>query len=210
MPAIRIRKVIGACVAGLALLAAPMVSGAFAQEAAKPDAWVKICNKDPKSQKELCLVTQELRTATGQFLASVAIREIKGEARKTMVIAVPPGMLIQPGLRTAVDSGKRQEAKYGICFPNACYAELVIDDAFVASLKKGNNLILTALNQQAKEVPFKLTLAGFTKVYDGAPLDAAELQQKQQQLQDELKKRAEAARQKLIDEQKKASEAASQ
>ena len=140
--------------------------GAQAQEVqpAEDSPWVKVCNTDPNANKEICLITQELRTDTGQFLSSVAVREIGGEARKTLLIAVPPGMLIQPGLRVQVDAGKQTEAKYGICFPNACYSELVIDDAFVTSLKRGNKLVLTTLNQQAKPVPFELSLAGFTLV----------------------------------------------
>ncbi|WP_430512286.1 invasion associated locus B family protein [Pannonibacter phragmitetus] len=147
-------------------------------------------------------MTQELRTATGQFLSSVAIREISGEARKTLLIAVPTGMLIQPGMRVQIDAGKQTEAKYGICFPNACYSELVIDEAFVAQLKKGSKLVITALNQQAKPVPLELTLAGFTKIYDGPAMDVGEIQKKQEQLQSELQRRADEARQKLIDKQK--------
>ncbi|MBA5776793.1 invasion associated locus B family protein [Stappia sp. F7233] len=193
---------------GVASIAAlGMAAGANAQTAqeVQPDAespWVKVCNTDQKAKKDVCLITQELRTDTGQFLASVAIREISGEARKTLLIAVPPGMLIQPGLRVQVDAGKQTEAKYGICFPNACYSELVIDGGFVDSMKKGGKLILTTLNQQAKAVPFELSLIGFTKIYDGAPIDAAALRQKEQKLQSELQKRAEEARQKLIDKQK--------
>ena len=195
--------------AGLTIAAAATMAfagGAAAQtQTIQPSAdspWVKICNTDPQSNKEICVVTQELRTDTGQFLASVAVREIGGEARKTLLMAVPPGMLIQPGLRVQVDSGKQTEAKYGICFPNACYSELVIDDAFVGSMKAGGNLVLTTLNQQAKQVPFQLTLSGFTKVYDGPAINPEELQQKQQQLQSELQKRAEEARQRLIEKQK--------
>lgn len=192
----------GCAVAALAVLGS--VAGVNAQTAEQESPWVKVCNTDPNVNKEICLITQELRTATGQFLSSVAVREIAGEARKTLLIAVPTGMLIQPGLRVQVDAGKQTEAKYGICFPNACYSELVIDDAFVAQLKKGTKLVLTTLNQQAKPVPLELTLAGFTKVYDGAPMDVAEIEKKQEQLQNELQRRADEARQKLIEKQQSA------
>ncbi|WP_349360606.1 invasion associated locus B family protein [Stappia sp.] len=191
-------------ISAAAAMSIAAATGASAQtvEPSADTPWVKICNTDPQSNKEICIVTQELRTDTGQFLASVAVRETVGEARKTLLLAVPPGMLIQPGLRVQVDGGKQSEAKYSICFPNACYSELVIDEGFVNSMKAGANLVLTTLNQQAKQVPFQLTLTGFTKVYDGDPIDAAALQQRQQQLQSELQKRAEEARQKLIERQK--------
>jgi len=165
--------------------------------------WIKICNTDPKSKKEVCIVNQELRTDNGQFMASVAIREISGEERKVLLIAVPPGMLIQPGLRVQVDNGKQEQAKYSICFPNACYAEMVISDATIAAYKKGTQLVLTTLNQAAKPITFPISLKGFTKIYDGPALKPAEIEARQQTLESELQKRAEAARQRLIDEQRK-------
>ena len=192
------RGLMGCAFAALAVSSSAL--GVNAQEQETP--WIKVCNKDPKANKQVCLITQELRTSTGQFLSSVAVREIEGEARKTLLMAVPTGMLIQPGIRVQVDAGKQTEAKYGICFPNACYSELVIDNTFVASMKQGGKLIVTALNQQAKAVPFELTLVGFTKIYDGEPMDVAQIEEKQKQLQDELQRRADEARQKLIEAQK--------
>lgn len=200
--------------------AAMMLAGAMAPVAAQEQAagsaadaliqadleWIKLCNDDPEAKKRVCLINQELRTDEGQFLASVAIREIEGESRKVLLIAVPPGMLIQPGLRVQVDTGKQEQARYSICFPNACYAEMVVTDAIIAQFKKGNQLVLTTLNQQAKPVNFPISLGGFTKVYDGAPIDAAALQARQQRLESELQKRAEEARGKLIEEQRKATQ----
>lgn len=193
------RGVLGCALAALAVSSSVLVASAQ-EEQESP--WLKVCNQDPKANKQVCLITQELRTSTGQFLSSVAIREIEGEARKTLLMAVPTGMLIQPGLRVQIDSGKQTQAKYGICFPNACYSELVIDDSFVTSMKQGGKLLVTALNQQAKAVPFELTLIGFTKIYDGEPMDVAQIEEKQKQLQNELQRRADEARQKLIDAQK--------
>lgn len=192
----------GCAVAALAISSSAVGVSAQTQTAEEDTPWVKVCNVDPKVDKQVCLTTQELRTNTGQFLASVALREIDGEARKALLIAVPTGMLIQPGLRVQVDAGKQTQAKYGICFPNACYSELVIDAGFVTTMKQGGKIILTTLNQQAKAIPLEMTLIGFTKVYDGDPMDVAELQAKQEQLQEELQRRAEEARNKLIEAQK--------
>ncbi|QUS53959.1 invasion associated locus B family protein [Pseudovibrio brasiliensis] len=189
-----------------AMAAVGFAGTSFAQNAQAEDAWVKVCNTDPKSKKEFCLITQELRTDTGQFLAQAVVREVTGESRKLLHLAVPPGMLIQPGLRVQVDGGKQSEAKYTICFPNACIAEMVIDDTFIGGLKKGGKLIITTLNQQGKARPFDLTLKGFTRIYDGEAIKPEELQAKQERLQSELQKRAEAARQKLIEQQRQANQ----
>lgn len=189
---------------------APQTLAQAGQAAAASDnPWVKICNTDQQSQKEICLITQELRADTGQFLASVAIREIKGEQRRLLLNSVPVGMLIQPGLQLQVDNNKAIEAKYTICFPNACYAETAFDnDAFIQQMKAGGKLRITALNQQAKPVRFEMTLVGFTAAYDGEGLNPQQLAQQQRALQEELNRKAEAARQRLIEEQRKASDAA--
>jgi invasion protein IalB len=173
-------------------------------------AWVKLCNTDPASKKELCLTLQELRAETGQFIASATLRQITGDDKVSFIAAVPPGMLIQPGLRVQVDSGKQYPVKYGICYPNACYGELDVDTDFVAALKKGKQLVLTTLNQQAKGVAFPMTLAGFGKAYDGKGLDAAGQQQRQEDLNKALQARAEEARKKLIEQQQKESGGAQQ
>ncbi|SNZ07635.1 invasion associated locus B family protein [Cohaesibacter gelatinilyticus] len=172
------------------------------EQAAKT--WVKICSPDPKSKKNLCMIAQELRAETGQFLASVAVREIEGKKRKSVVIAITPGMLLQPGLSVQIDKGKQNKGAYGICFPNACYAEIVVDANYIAQMKKGSKLSLTTLNQQAQPVRFDMTLSGFTAAYDGPSLDPAKAVSEQEQLQSELRKRAEEQRKKLLEQKKKA------
>lgn len=188
--------------------------GASAQEAEAPAAappggpespWAKLCNTDPATGKELCLTIQEIRADTGQFIASATIRTIAGDAKKSLITAVPPGMLLQPGLRIQIDDQPQVEVKYGICFPNACYGELEVDDAFVTKLKAGGKLTLTTLNQQAKPVNFPMSLAGFTKAFDGQGMDQAAQQVRESELADALARRAENARQKLIEQQQKES-----
>jgi invasion protein IalB len=190
----------------LVALGAPMTAGA--QDAAAPPgapSWAKLCNADPASGKELCLTIQEIRADTGQFIASATVRTIAGDPKMSLITAVPPGMLIQPGLRVQIDDGKQYDMKYGICFPNACYGELEINNEFVAALKGGGKLTLTTLNQQAKPVNFPMTLAGFTKAFDGKGLDTVAQQARENELADALAKRAESARQKLIEQQQKES-----
>ncbi|WP_108660437.1 invasion associated locus B family protein [Acuticoccus kandeliae] len=193
----------------LAMATALSPAPTFAQ-AAPDNAWVKICNRDPQANKELCLITQELRTDSGQFLASVAIREIPGEARKTLLASVPVGMLIQPGVQLQIDGNGAQRAPFSICFPNACYAELAIDAAFISRLKAGGKLELMTMNQQAKPVRFDLTLVGFTSTYDGQGINPQQLQEQQRALQRQLEDRAQAQRDKLIEAQRNAVKGSSQ
>jgi len=194
------RGLFGCATAAFMALSSFAAAPAIAQEDKSP--WTKACNTNPQTQKEICFISIELRTNTGQFLSNIAIQETEGEARKKLLVAVPTGVLIQPGLRIQIDDSKPVQAKYSICAPNACYAELAIDDTFINAMKQGGEMRVSPYNQQAKEIVFKMTLIGFTKVYDGEPMDLAELQKRQEELQNELQKKADDARQKLIDAQK--------
>lgn len=195
---------------GLPLTAAAQEEPAPAAQVPGPTAeepWAKICNTNPNDGKELCLTLQEVTAETGQFIASATVRAVTGEDTKSFVIAVPPGMLLQPGLRAQVDNGEQQSVQYGVCFPNACYAELEINDDFIASLKRGSELIITAMNAQAKPVSFPMSLKGFTKAYDSEGLDPQGLQQRQQDLTKALQDRAAKAREKLREQQQQEEEA---
>ncbi|XWN29084.1 MAG: invasion associated locus B family protein [Devosia sp.] len=200
--------------AGMAFVlgAAGAVGPAVAQAPTPADdnAWVKICNTDQGTNKTLCLITQELRTDSGQFLASVAIRETPGEQRKSLLTSVPVGMLLQPGVQLQIDGAKPTQARYSICFPNACYAELAIDAAFITKLKAGGKLRLTTINQQAKQVQFDLTLIGFTAAYDGEGMNPTQVAARQEELQRELEAKAKAARDRIVAEQRRAVENAAQ
>jgi len=197
--------------AGLALAAAAAAAGVGGPAAAQNDdnPWVKICNTDPQAQKEVCLVTQEIRSDSGQFLASVAIRETPGEQRRSLLVSVPVGMLLQPGVQLQVDGADQQTARYSICFPNACYAELAVDGSYINKLKAGRTLQMTTMNQQARPVRFDLTLIGFTAVYDGPGLAPQALQARQEELQRQLEQRAQEARDRLVAAQRRAVDEAS-
>lgn len=167
-----------------------------------PLPWVKVCSKDAE-KKNVCLVAKELRSQEGRLVASVALRDIEGDPKKVLLIAVPPPVLIQPGMRVGVDKAKPEEAKFTICFPNACYAEMPVSDQLMADMKKGKALVVVALDvqQKAEGFPFSLgnpTATGsFKMASEGPGIDPAANQESQDQLQQALQKKAEDAAKKL-------------
>ena len=199
-----------AAASAMALLAGP----ALAQEAAPADQpaaqqqgdasqpeWVKLCSTNPQDNQQVCVVTRERRAMTGQLLAAVSVREM-GD-KKVLFTAVPPGMLLRDGLRVHIDGANPTRADYTICFPNLCFAEAEIKPDYISALKRGTNLVVTTLNQQGKPVNFDISLAGFTKAYDGEAIDP-------QKLQDELRRKAEETRRQLIERQQGAATSGAQ
>jgi invasion protein IalB len=177
--------------AAAAAPAAPAQPAASA--VAQPD-WEKICGTI-KDQQE-CHVSRKRLAATGQPLAQFMIIE-RGD-KKLIQIAVPPVVLIQPGVQLKIDTNQPTGVKYVVCTPGECLALGEINTEFVAGLKRGKSMTVTMLNPQGKPVNFDISLAGFTASYDGPGLDPAQAQANQQKLEDELKRKADDARQQLL------------
>src|ERR1700754_981983 len=102
--------------------------------------WKRICQINDQTKKEICVINHVLHAETGQMLAAATVIEEKGE-QKLFRIAVPLGMLLEPGLRIVGDQNAPMEAKYAICVPEGCFADLQVNDDFVNGLKKGKVLV---------------------------------------------------------------------
>ena len=128
--------------------------------------WLKVC--DPLADGKKACIMRQVVVANNQFLGSFLLRDDPGqESRLLAVAAVPLGVLLPFGLTWQIDGGKPIRVPFMLCDPTSCATQLVINEAYVASLKKGSSLKLTAKNRQNKDLIIEINLAGFTSVYDG-------------------------------------------
>jgi invasion protein IalB len=128
--------------------------------------WLKVCDPLPGGQKA-CIMRQVV-LANGQFLGSFLLRDDPGqESRLLAVAAVPLGVLLPFGLTWQIDGAKPIRVPYMLCDPTSCATQLVINEQYVNSLKKGGTLKLTAKNRQNEDLTIEINLAGFTSTYDG-------------------------------------------
>lgn len=164
--------------------------------------WVKVCQKiEGSGDKEGCVVSEEVRADNGAFLASIALQEVVGEPRRQLIIAVPLGMALQAGLLVRVDQDRAVPAKFGTCLQNGCFAGIDVGSDLLASMKKGQNLLVTVRNAQGIALDLTVPLANFGKVHEGPATDLKVVEEQQRQLEKELEKRALEARQKLLEQQ---------
>lgn len=141
--------------------------------------WLKIC--DPLEDGKKACILRQVVSINGQFIGSFLLRDDPGqESRLLAVAAVPLGVLLPFGLTWQIDGGKPVRVPYMLCDPQSCATQLVINEAYVNSLKKGGKLKLTAKNRQNKDLTVEISLAGFTSVYEGeAALTFDELREEQ-------------------------------
>ena len=140
--------------------------------------------------------------ANGQFLGSFLLRDDPGqESRLLAVAAVPLGVLLPFGLTWQIDGAKPIRVPYMLCDPTSCATQLVINEQYVNSLKKGSTLKLTAKNRRNEDLTIDISLAGFTAAYDGdAALTFDEFRQQtsgENALEQVLQDRAEELRKEL-------------
>ncbi len=241
------RSTTGALVAGLALgLAltgtsvsaqdaapaekAPAAKPADAKAAANKSAWVKLCETTPlvkkgedgkevKEEKNICLTHHErLDGNSGMVLVSAAIREVEGKDDKHLMIMVPLGMALPPGIRAAVYTKdqwakvaknekvddkelKPVDLKYSLCHPSGCTAEIAADAAIIDQMKAGGGLMIVAMNAAAQPIGFPVPLDGFTDAFAGKPVDNAEYKKARGQLMAQIRERQKTALEKFKAEQ---------
>ncbi len=71
----------------------------------------------------------------------------------------------------------------------------------IAKMKKGQGLVVQAINSTGQPISLVLPLADFAKAYDGPPTDPKVFEEQQKKLQEELQRRADEARKKLESQQ---------
>lgn len=169
-------------------------------ETQQPRAWVKLCEeaqlahrdkqgKQVREEKDICLTHHErLDGNTGMVIVSAAIRHVEDMEKEHLMVMVPLGMAIPPGVRAAVYT-KEQWAKaqkeekvdekelkpislsYSLCHPAGCTAETEATKELVDAMKAGGGIMVLAINANGQPVAFPVPLDGFTAAHTGPPVD---------------------------------------
>ena len=160
--------------------------------------WTKFCLKGQDANaKQVCFTGKDGRIESGQPVIAAVIIEPEGETKKILRVTLPLGMQLVHGTRVIVDSNPPAQSPYVICFQNGCMSDYEVTPELLANLKKGQNLVVQAINSNGAPLTLPLPLADFAKAYDGPPTDPKVFEETQKKLQEELQKRAEEARKKL-------------
>jgi invasion protein IalB len=162
--------------------------------------WTKFClkGKDPNvSPKEVCFTGKDARIESGMPVVAAVLIEPEGDPKKMLRITLPLGVQLIHGTRVILDQNQPMTAPYIICFTNGCMADYEFNADLIGKMKKGQGLVVQAINANGQPISLVLPLADFAKAYDGPPTDPKEFEAQQQKLQEQLQKRADDARKKL-------------
>src|SRR4029078_9460672 len=126
--------------------------------------WTKFCLKGQDANaKQVCFTGKDGRIESAQPVIAAVIIEPEGEPKKILRVTLPLGMQLVHGTRVIVDSNPPQQAPYVICFQNACMSDYDVTPELIANLKKGQNLIVQAINSNGAPLTLPLPLAELAK-----------------------------------------------
>ncbi len=147
--------------------------------------------------RQVCLTGKDGRLEDGRSVVSAVVIEAEGETKRALRVMLPIGVALRPGSRVFVDEGQPMNGPYELCQPVGCFSEYEASVELIGKLKKGQNLVLQAMQPNNQAITLVVPLADFAKAYDGPPIDPQVFEAQQKKLQDELQRRAEEARKKL-------------
>jgi len=169
--------------------------------------WTKFCLKGQPGQtqdpnaKQVCFTGKDARIESGMPVVAAVLIEPEGQERKVLRVTLPLGMQLVHGTRVIIDQNQPMTAPYVICFTNGCMADYEANGETISKLKKGQALVVQAINSTGQPISLGLPLGDFAKAYEGPPTDPKVFEEQQRKLQEELQRRADEARKKLENQQ---------
>jgi invasion protein IalB len=169
--------------------AAPAASGE------EQSAWVKLCEKapsltDPKKELNVCLTHHErLDGNTGMVLVSAAIRQVEGQDKEALMVMVPLGMALPPGVQVKVDEKEPVKLQVTLCHAAGCTAEGEATKVVIDQMKTGKQVVVAAINLAGKAIGFPVPLTGFGTAYAGPPVDNEKYKEARKRLMSAIRDR---------------------
>ena len=188
--------------------AAPAAAPAAGAQAGAPEdsAWVKLCLKNEQTaNKQVCLVNHEgLEPNTGMVLVAAAVRSIEGEDKQHLLVRLPTAysLVIPAGVQIKIDDGEPISLQYAVCFPTSCQVQMELSKEMFDKMRKGKQMVVAAMNMQQKAMAFPVPLTGFSKTFDGPPVDNAKYEEARRLMMETIRQRQIDLANKVADQKK--------
>lgn len=128
--------------------------------------WTVVCEKLPKTQKEVCNIFQNVTNDKGTVVMQIAIGYPPGKTQAQALITLPLGVLLQPGIEFTGGTAKAFRVPFGVCVKNGCVAIAQLDETIIKGMKAGTkgNVKFAAAQKKVIEIP--ISLSGFTAAFN--------------------------------------------
>jgi invasion protein IalB len=167
--------------------------------------WIKICTKSEQTNNKLvCVIKYEgLDPKTGDVLVSAAVRSTEGKDKQDFVVGMPSThtLVIPAGIKIKIDQNEPISLQYKLCIKQTCQAQAELTKQALDVMRKGQRILVVALDIRQKPVSFSVPLSGFAKAFDGPPVDEAVYKETRFRMMEFAKKTAEDQQKKVAQPQ---------
>ncbi|MES9855917.1 MAG: invasion associated locus B family protein [Sedimenticola sp.] len=151
---------------GVSMAQEASAQGELAQEkpvAEKFKDWSKRCETPEGLDQEICYIFQNVTVKkSGQVIMNINIHYPENKDQAAMVVTLPMGVALVPGIRIQVGEDEGIGVPYSVCINNGCRAGFPMDEKLIDRMKKGSKLSISFASLQGKGTKFTTSLSGFT------------------------------------------------
>ncbi len=133
-------------------------------------AWKMICDTPPGAATEQCALIQNVVAEDRPDLGlSVIVLRTADKKAEIMRVLVPLGVLLPNGLGLYVDGKDIGKAYFAKCFQDGCYAEVILEEPLVSTLKQGESATFIVFQTPEEGIGIPVELSGFTEGFAALP-----------------------------------------
>ena len=153
-----------------ALCALPSLVSAQGVVKAQYGDWQMSCDTPPGASSQQCAIIQNV-TAEDQPNVGLSVIVLKTADQKARLLRVlaPLGVLLPNGLGLNVDGKDIGRAYFVRCFADGCYAEVVLEDELLKTLRSGAQATFIVFQSPEEGIGIPVDLKGFAEGYDALP-----------------------------------------
>ena len=124
--------------------------------------WTLRCENAADTAHQSCIMFQNLVLKTGgQPVLQFAIGLAPTDNTPTVLMSLPLGIALPPGITIQIDDGKPATFPVERCQPDGCHAGMKLRDTTIAQLGQGQRLNITFYDGARNPINVPLSLQGF-------------------------------------------------
>lgn len=133
-------------------------------------AWNVICDTPAGATSEQCVLMQNVIAEDRPELGlSVVVLKTADQKARILRVLAPLGVLLPNGLGLNIDGEDIGRAYFVRCFTDGCYAEVILEEGLLSSMKTGTNATFIVFQTPEEGIGIPVDLSGFTAGYEALP-----------------------------------------
>jgi invasion protein IalB len=130
-------------------------------------AWSIVCDKPNSTSNDQCgLIQDVVAEDRPEITLSVIVLNSPDHKSKVLRVRAPLNILLPNGLGLNVDGKDIGRVNFTRCFSDGCYAEAVLEDALVKTLRTGKTATFILFQTPEEGIGIPVELKGFSEGFD--------------------------------------------